>query len=109
MQKTTRAKKVAKKVIAQPLVEQEVVIVSEKPSFKYLVDAFFNDEHHIACGDDIEQVLMSIKPTVLKTRIKFYIENDGKVCEKIYPAYLGRSIFRNKLAMKVFTNRLIFK
>jgi len=75
----------------------------------YLMWLKFNDQEFTIETDDIGASLLSIKPTVLKTRVLLKIIKGDKVCDKILSGMQARQVFRNKLAMTVFLNRLIFK
>lgn len=84
-------------------------IIEQTPKKEYLLWLKFNDQEFTIETDDIKEALLSIKPAVLKTRILLKIQKGTQVCDKILSGMQAKQIFRNKLAMTVFLNRLIFK
>lgn len=86
--------------IEQPAVQQEGL---------FRVEAKFNDELHTAEADNLTDAIMAIQPKVLKTRVVFHVEKDGKQANFLIHRIPALQMFRNKLAMLVFTNRIILK
>ena len=76
---------------------------------KYKLTMKFNDEVFRCDTTDLKESILKFKPKVLKTRIKFRIEKDGKVCERIYDTVRGRLLFRQDIMLRVFIRKLIFK
>ena len=76
---------------------------------KYKLQMIFNDETFECETDDLKKAILDFAPKVLKTRIKFRVEKDGEVCERIYNTIGGRLLFKNKLMLDILINRLIFK
>ena len=95
----------AKKTI-QKKIEQE--LPKEEPK-KYSVWLKINDTETSFETDDIGASLLDMKPPFIKTRMLFKAVKNGLSCDKILSGMQTRQIFRNKLAMMVFLNRLIFK
>lgn len=75
----------------------------------YTVDVTFNGINFVTHTDDLEQTLADIAPRFLKTKVKIKIEKEGKVFDKMLFLLPAKMIFRNKIARKIFVNRLIFK
>jgi hypothetical protein len=75
----------------------------------YRVEAKFNDVIHKAEAETLADAIMAIQPKVLKTRVIFHIEKDGKQANLLIHRIPALQMFRNKLAMMVFTNRVILK
>ena len=69
----------------------------------------FNDKVFKCETNDLEKSILGFAPFHLKTFIKFRIEKDDKVCERIYNAVRGRLLFKKSIMLKVFIQRLIFK
>ena len=84
----------------QPTVQQEGL---------FRVSAKFNDQTHTAESGNLTDAIMAIQPKVLKTRVTFHIEKDGKQSNLLIHRIPAMQMFRNKLAMLVFTNRVILK
>ena len=91
-------KKATKKVVKK---------VIDKKDYK--IELKMNDEVFTLETNDLMEGIMSLKPDRLKTRVLFKIEKDGKVCEKILSCFLAKQMFRNKMSMTVFLNRIILK
>jgi hypothetical protein len=91
--------------------DQTEEITQPTPSREGLfrVEAKFNDDIHTAESDNLSEAIMSIQPKVLKTRVLFHIEKDGKQANLLIHRIPALQMFRNKLAMLVFTNRVILK
>lgn len=87
-------------IIEQPTATQEGL---------FRVEAKFNDQTHTAEADNLTEAIMAIQPKVLKTRVTFHIEKDGKQANLLIHRIPALQMFRNKLAMLVFTNRIILK
>lgn len=96
-------KKASKKVIAEKVIEPVI------ESKKYSIWIKFNDTEMTINTDDIKESLLEIKPNVLKTRVLLQITSNNGVCDKMLSCTQAKQVFRNKLAMTVFLNRLIFK
>jgi len=75
----------------------------------YKLELKMNDEVFTLETNDLMEGIMSLKPDRLKTRVLFKIEKDGKVCEKLLSCFLAKQMFRNKMSMTVFLNRIILK
>lgn len=75
----------------------------------FRIEMKYNDSVHVAENDDVIAGIMSIKPKVLKTRVIFHIEKDGKQTNLLVHRLPALQLFRNRLAMTVFTNRIILK
>lgn len=86
--------------VEQPTAQQEGL---------FRVEAKFNDAVHTAEADNLTDAIMAIKPRVLKTRVVFHVEKDGKQANLLIHRIPALQMFRNKLAMLVFTNRIILK
>lgn len=89
--------------------EEEVINIEQKVPKKYSLWVKLNDIEYAIETDNIAEALMEIKPTVLKTRVLVKLREGMKTCDKILSGMQARQIFRNKLAMSVFLNRVIFK
>lgn len=83
--------------------------ITETPQKEYLLWLKFNDTEYKVETDNIADALLSLKPAHLKTRVLLKIQNGKKVCDKILSGMQAKQVFRNKLAMQVFLNRIIFK
>jgi len=75
----------------------------------YRIEIRYNDQVHVAESTDVIEGIMSIKPSVLKTRVLFHIEKAGKKVDLLVHRIPALQLFRNRLAMTVFTNRIILK
>lgn len=75
----------------------------------FRIEMKYNDEIHTAEDTDVIAGIMSLKPTVLKTRVLFHIEKEGKKVDLFVHRIPALQLFRNRLAMTVFTNRIILK
>ncbi len=76
---------------------------------RYQVSISFNNETHEFETNDLEEVLLSVKPVFLKTKIVLVIKDGEKVCEKLAYGHQARQLFRNTLFRKVFLSKLVFK
>ena len=86
--------------------------VAKKPKVEkkqYHLNMKFNDTVFDVETDDLKEAILSIKPFHLKTRILFEIEKDDKKCGGVLSGMKGRMIFKNRISLMVFINRLIFK
>lgn len=99
----TPVKKVAKKTVAKKVIE------AVKNIGKYHVLMKFNDIEHDFYTDDLASSILERAPRFLKTKITFHIKKDGKVCDRLLFVRGGKMLFRNKLSLKIFTDKLIFK
>lgn len=110
--KKTKTKKVAKKVVKKgtpildSLLEKSKAIPEKK---KYHLSMKFNDNTYECDTDDLASAIMAFKPIFLKTKVIFRVEKDGKVCERLVFLFRAKQIFRNKLSLDIFINKLIFK
>lgn len=75
----------------------------------FRIEAKFNDQLHTSEADNLTDAIMAIQPKVLKTRVIFHVEKDGKQANLLIHRIPALHIFRSKLAMFVFTNRIILK
>jgi len=80
-----------------------------KKHFEYKLQIEFNDEIFKCETDDLKEAIIKFAPATLKTRVKFRIEKDGKVCERLYDRTRGRLLFKQDIMLRVFLNKLIFK
>lgn len=81
--------------------------IEEAKQYKFSVK--FNNTVFEGETNNLEEAIVALKPVFLKTRVLFHIEKDGKVCERIVFVSRARFIFSNKLALKLFVQRMIFK
>lgn len=93
---TTTKKKVTKKT------------VKPEANFKYKLKLSFNDQVFTFNTDDLAESIMSVAPQFLKTRVLFDITYGEMKCNKMLLLIQGRRLFRNKVALEVFINKLIF-
>ena len=76
---------------------------------QYSLTIALNDQIFTIETDNLAEAIMSVAPRFLKTRVLINIKKGNLVCEKMLLLLEGRRIFRNKVALEVFINRLIFK
>ena len=89
--------------------KKKMKVSTKQDKKKYKLQIEMNDEVFKCETDDLRKSILKFAPQVLKTMIKFRIEKDGKVCERIYNAISGRMLFKQNIMLEVFINRLIFK
>ena len=76
----------------------------------YFLIMKFNDETHEVNTANLAESINNLKPRFLKTKVQFKIVNpEGKICERQLFVKQGKLIFRNKLSLQIFIQRLIFK
>lgn len=96
--KTT--KKVASKKVTRPV---------EKIVFTYKMTMSYNGITFNVMTNDLHEAILAATPKVLKTKIHFLIEKDGKVCERQVFVQRGKMLFKNKVYLDLFIRKLIFK
>jgi len=76
---------------------------------KYILDIKFNGTTHHLETDNLKEAILSLKPIFLKTKILMKITQGNKTCERLIHLTQGRILFRNKMMLDIFLNRLILK
>lgn len=69
----------------------------------------FNDQVFECDTDDLKEAIVGFKPKVLKTKIIFIVTKDGKTCDRLLFVMRGKMLWRNKIFLDMFINKLIFK
>ena len=88
---------------------KKAITKKTKPSTKkYHLTLSFNDQTFEIDTDDLALSIMSVAPTFLKTRVLFKIKYGDLLCDKMLLLLQGKRLFRNKVALEVFINKLIF-
>jgi len=98
--------KIAKAVLSSSK-EGKRLIKEFGPKYKLRME--FNDEIFKCETNDLKEAIIKLAPATLKTRVKFRIEKDGKICERLYNRTKGRLLFKRDIMLRVFINKLIFK
>lgn len=75
---------------------------------KYHLTLSFNDQVFEFDTDDLAESIMSVAPQFLKTRVLFKIKYGDLLCDKMLFLLQGRRLFRNKVYLEVFINKLVF-
>ena len=88
--------------------ETKTTITASVPSM-YKLWMKLNDKIFETETNDLGAAILSFAPKVLKTKILFRIEKDGKLAEKQVFVQKGKMIFRNNLFLQIFLRHLIFK
>lgn len=96
--KTTTKKPTVKKTTRKPVVKKT-----------YKLEAYFNDKVVKIATDDLDDAIVSLKPPMLKTRLKLIVSKDKKKQESIFNAVYGKRLFTNKTLRNIFIQRLILK
>lgn len=92
------------------IVNKKTKKTSTAPKKKeYDLTVSFNDQIFNIQTDNLAEAITEIIPFQLKTRVLFLIKKGDLTCEKMLLLMEGRRVFRNKIALEVFINRLIFK
>jgi hypothetical protein len=104
----TKEPKVKKPVVSKSVARR--VAIQKAPAKAYHLKMEFNDQVIELETDDLAASITENRPHFLKTKIIFTITNaDGKVWEKAFFVHQGKQVLRNKLALSIMLNRLIFK
>ena len=70
----------------------------------------FNGKEFECDTNNLKESIMSFKPFFLKTNVNFSCINDkGEICSSYIPVKRAKMIWRNKVYMDMFINKLIFK
>lgn len=80
--------------------------VAEK---KYKLTILMNEKEYVVYTDDVGESLQSFPLELIKTRVVFKVESEGKTCVRIVNAFEAKRIFKNKIIQGVFIRRLILK
>lgn len=105
--KIVRQKKVKQ---GTPMLDSLLVKSKEMSEKKiYHLSMKFNDNTYECDTDDLASAIMNFKPIFLKTKVLFRVVKDDKVCERLVFLFRAKQIFRNKLSLNIFINKLIFK
>jgi hypothetical protein len=76
---------------------------------EYNLTMSFNDQVHNVETDNLYEAISELIPFQLKTRVIILVKKGELSCEKMMLLLEARRVFRNKVALEVFINRLIFK
>jgi len=78
---------------------------------EYSITARINDQIYTCKTDNLDTAIQELGLNIknVETRMLLTIEKGGKRFEKLLFVFTTRQIFRNKMARKVFINRLILK
>jgi len=76
---------------------------------EYKLTISFNDQIYNVETDNLYEAISELIPFQLKTRVIMLVKKGELSCEKMLLLLEGRRVFRNKVALEVFINRLIFK
>lgn len=81
---------------------------TKKTIKKYQLTISFNDQVFEFNTDNLFESITSVIPKILKTRVLIKIKYGELMCDKMLLLQQGRLIFRNKVALEIFINKLIF-
>ena len=81
---------------------------TKKEEKKYHLTIGFNDQVFEFDTDNLAESIASVSPLQLKTRVLIKVVYGDLVCEKMLLLLQGKRLFRNKVALEVFVNKLIF-
>lgn len=98
-------KKATTKKVTKPKVATSEANLTPK---KYHLTLSFNDQVFEFDTNDLAESIMSVAPVLLKTRVLFKIRYGDLLCDKMLFLLQGRRMFRNKVYLEVFINKLVF-
>jgi hypothetical protein len=94
-----------KKTVTKKLKKQ-----NDSPKKKeYNLTMSLNDQVFNVETDNLYEAISELIPFQLKTRVIILVKKGELSCEKMMLLLEARRVFRNKVALEVFINRLIFK
>jgi len=104
------AKKAVKKVTKKRTVKKAIVkpVLNRDPDTFYIT-MLANGEVLTTENYDLVKGLNEIFPRVLKTNVTIKVEKDGKFSENFMLLLKAKLMFRSRIGVVVFANRLILK
>ena len=78
-----------------------------KTEGKYKLSVYFNDSNQVCITDDLKEALLSLNPSVVKTRVRVILESEGKKAEKMLFVIPAKRVFRNPISAGIFTKSLL--
>jgi hypothetical protein len=106
---TTTVKKVAKKIAKKVVKAVAPAVVKNKDNNLYHITMLINGETLTIEHEDLVKGLNFLCPRVLKTNMTIKIEKDGKMSDNYLLLMKARLIFRSRIGVDIFVNRLILK